>query len=328
MKASVIIPVYNAEAYLNETLSTIANQTESDFEVLLIDDCSEDNSSEICKAICETDKRFKYYRMPKNSGPAATRNVGIERAQGDYLLFVDADDQLEKEYVERLVREAQRTEADIVWCNFHYQYSETKSVIFTNHQKRGGITPDEYIKSFISNIIGIGCLWNKIYRRQFIIENNLCLNEKRVYGEDWDFNLRVALLSPSVYVINDSLYNYLQRPRQSVSTRYYPSDFDSYCETHRMLGEIINKLGSLDDQNEIEQRFVYNIVSLLYKLQHSRLLSNEKKTEFKRITSAPLFRELFKKDITSNPKLTKRQKVTAFLLKYRMNMLAKTILSL
>lgn len=89
---SVITPVYNAEKFLKETIDSVLKQSYKDFEYLLIDDCSTDNSPEIVKAYAEKDSRVKYIKLQENSGAAVARNTGLEHAQGRYIAFVDSDD--------------------------------------------------------------------------------------------------------------------------------------------------------------------------------------------------------------------------------------------
>lgn len=89
---SIITPVYNAQDYLEETILSVLNQTYSNWELLLIDDCSTDNSYEIIEKYLKKDKRIKYLKNEKNSGPAITRNRGIEESKGEYIAFLDSDD--------------------------------------------------------------------------------------------------------------------------------------------------------------------------------------------------------------------------------------------
>ena len=100
---SIITPVYNSQDYLEETILSVLNQTYSNWELLLIDDCSTDNSYEIIKKYLEKDKRIKYLKNDKNSGPAITRNRGIKEAKGEYIAFLDSDDLWYENKLERQI---------------------------------------------------------------------------------------------------------------------------------------------------------------------------------------------------------------------------------
>ncbi len=327
MKASIIVPVYNAAKYLPKTIESILAQTETDFEVIFIDDCSSDNTLQICQEIAKQDQRFGYKRNIQNSGPAKTRNIGIDVAKGDYLLFIDSDDTVHCDYVKRLTSEGCNKGADIVWCNFDYQYSDGREDDHTNHNLSGLVDSKNFLECYAENRIGAGCLWNKAYRRSFIEDNRLRLNENRVYGEDWDFNFRLAMCFPRVIAISDVLYHYIQYG-SSVSRRYYTSDFDSYCTSHLMVTEAITKYALNASIEKLEARFVYNIISLLYKLMHSPLNADERKLEYERICSSDLFLSVLAKNTSKNPYLTSRQKITAALIKHKIHYLAKMALTL
>lgn len=101
-KISIVVPVYNAEKFLKETIECVLNQTYPNFELILVDDCSKDNSAEIIKN--EKDKRVIYLKNEKNSGAAISRNNGIKYATGDYICFIDADDLWEKEKLEKQIK--------------------------------------------------------------------------------------------------------------------------------------------------------------------------------------------------------------------------------
>lgn len=319
MKASIIIPVYNAAATLEATVRTVLAQSESDFELILVDDCSTDASPAVCKALAAEDARVRYLRNAKNSGPAATRNAGIRAAQGEWLLFVDSDDFVASDYLKCLTS---YEDADIVWCNFHYLYTASDRSEPTDHGHRGLLDEKAFLMCYATNSTGCGSMWNKAYRRDFILRNNLLINEGRVYGEDWDFNFRAAQCSPRVVAIEDDLYTYIKAPVKSVSGRYYRQDFDSYCESDGRLEEVIRQYELPVEIAPLKNRVVYNIVSLLYKLCHSDLQPQEKAQEYRKIYTEPKFRRALNASDWRNPHLTARQTLTAALLRLHLHRLA------
>ena len=116
-KVSVIIPVYNVEQYLNRCIDSVLNQTYKDFEIILVDDGSTDKSGEICDVYAEKDSRITVIHK-ENGGLSDARNFGIDAARGDFLTFLDSDDYFHPEYLEILVLNAERRNADIAICNY------------------------------------------------------------------------------------------------------------------------------------------------------------------------------------------------------------------
>ena len=121
-KVSIIMPVYNAEKYLREAIESVLRQTYTDFELLLIDDKSTDNSKQICREYAKTDRRIVLLENNSEShGPGATRNVGLNYATGEYVYFMDADDWADKSLLECSVNHIQETKADIVQFGVIYE---------------------------------------------------------------------------------------------------------------------------------------------------------------------------------------------------------------
>ena len=114
---SILMPVYNAEKYLNETIDTIKNQSFSNWELIIVDDGSIDNSKEICTKLMNDDKRIKYI-FQENLGVSHTRNVALENAQGKYIVFVDSDDLIHEDYLKILINSIEKNNSDISVCNF------------------------------------------------------------------------------------------------------------------------------------------------------------------------------------------------------------------
>ena len=124
-KISVLIPVYNTEKYLRECVDSTISQTYSQLEIILVDDGSADNSGKICDEYAQNDKRVKVIHKP-NGGLSSARNVGIDKATGEYIAFVDSDDYLKKDYVEKLletIKKLQREENGKSFANFFLDLS-------------------------------------------------------------------------------------------------------------------------------------------------------------------------------------------------------------
>ena len=322
MKVSIIVPVYNVEEFIYATLDSIIAQTMQDFEVLLIDDCSTDRSGEICKQIAVRDSRFKYIRNEKNSGPAPTRNKGIQQAQGEYLSFIDSDDVVEPQFLDRMVTTAMDNDADIVWCNLKYKRVALGIERNANHGHDGLIRDKDFVKCYVYNSTGCGSMCDKLYRKNFLKRNSLIIDEKIVNGEDFDFNLRASLCHPKVYAIQDVLYVYMRYGTISVSKTYFPNDFESYCNSYIALNQIAVNSQISEWINEVDYRFLCNYIFLINKIYRSNLSPLEKESEFKKIVKNPIFKKLLRRNVW-NSKLTMRLKVNILAYRYGFNKLGK-----
>lgn len=240
-KITVIAPVYNAARYLDRMVESIQDQTLQNWEMILIDDNSSDNSRAIIKRYAEIDRRIKYIFLDLNVGPARARNLGIDAANGEFLSFIDADDYVSNVFLERLLNSAEANNVDIVWC----QYSEVvdnETLPKDNGLSRETVyNREKALKLFYGQTIGLGSLCNKLYRLEFINSFNLRLNEKRTRAEDWEFNLNAFSCLGSLIIIEDNLYYYVRQNNSSVMASFREKDFELMCSSSALLSEFNEK---------------------------------------------------------------------------------------
>lgn len=193
---SIIIPVYNSEKYLKECLYSIKMQTYPNIEILVVDDGSSDKSKYIVESFFH-DNRFKYIYQ-QNLGVSAARNTGLRACNGQYVMFIDADDFIEKNYVEKYLIAINKENCDIVVGGYH---SEKNNIL--NYQSTSSDT-----KTFIDNCVyGTGgVVWAKIYRREVL--KNIFFDETISMREDMYFNFNICGNIENVGYINDYGYNY------------------------------------------------------------------------------------------------------------------------
>lgn len=205
-KLSIILPVYNVEKYLPDCLTSILNQTYDDFELIIIDDGSTDQSLSICKAYELKDTRIRVYSQC-NAGLSAARNKGIDCSQGTYLAFVDSDDTIDSEMYETMMSALEESEVDIVVCG-HRVVSENGEIIeevkyeyskMDRHAAMCSILDDDLMPSFA---------WNRIYARSLF--DTIRFPEGRIY-EDIATIYKLYNCSDNVLVLSDVFYNYLRR---------------------------------------------------------------------------------------------------------------------
>ena len=167
-KVSVIVPVYNVENYIRDMLLSVQNQTFKDFEVVLINDGSPDNSQVIIEEFCRADKRFKCY-VQENGGVAAARNNGIMKAQGDYLVFYDPDDFIPSNALEKMYKVASKNNSDMV-IGIMEEKSLGESLIYMHSQ---ALAKQDKIDIMDVNFTGAWSLCHKMFKRTLIVDNNI-----------------------------------------------------------------------------------------------------------------------------------------------------------
>ncbi|WP_157151005.1 glycosyltransferase [Brachyspira sp. SAP_772] len=238
IKISVIIPVYNVEPYLRECLDSVINQTLKEIEIICIDDCSTDNSYQILEEYAKKDNRIIVLQNEKNvGGPSFGRNKGIKKSKGEYISFIDSDDYLSKNYFYDLYNTAKKYNSDISYTSNIWKSVEGKESYHDNLNLYNFITEKEKkeLKYSIDgksdiNLVNVKDMnkehfWvsscNKIYRRSFIINNNLFFFGEKSYSEDVDFIYRILFYKPTTSYNHNSIYYYRQRKLSSVdiSTR-------------------------------------------------------------------------------------------------------------
>lgn len=260
---SIIIPLYNAETYLDECLKSIENQTYQNLEILIVDDGSTDSSFEIYKSYSEKIKRIQVIQK-KNEGVSKTRNIGINHSKGQYILFVDADDYIEKTYVEKLVQNVK--DSDIAVCGFTRIHKEEKTVIY---RESGFISKNElFTHTFCSNLIG-GTCWNKIFRADIIKKNKLRFDETISIGEDMLFLAEYYRVCSKVTYVSEALYYYRCNPESVLQQSYQKKQFDVHNISCLEAAEKLSKLYENDTEDILEcvaYRKVRSSLWLLYQM--------------------------------------------------------------
>lgn len=206
---SVIVPVYNAEAYLEKCIDSILAQTFKRLEVVIVNDGSSDNSRIIIEQYAATDERIIFIDGP-NEGVSAARNKGLDQASGEFITFVDADDWIEPDMYESLVGEACNNNADWVICDVIVEKNlaeRRKRLNLLNETVEVSVDP----KSAMSNLMRFkydNANWNKLYRRSIIEENLLRFEPKMGVGEDLLFNCCYILFVSRLQLIGAAFYHY------------------------------------------------------------------------------------------------------------------------
>lgn len=240
---SIVVPIYNAAPYLRKCLDSIVNQTLRNIEIIFIDDGSTDGSSEICKEYAAKDGRIIYYKK-ENEGLAAARQDGIERANGEYVGFVDSDDWLELNMYERMYSEAVKENADVVFCNCFFNNDETDRI----HLEPGVYDRERIEKEILPrSLAGLtpkgandvirwsNCL--RIYRMSLIKDNNIAFVRSFRRSQDLQLTFETALCANRYLSLNDEFLYHNRTTNNAASlSRGYTKNY------WKLIRPLIDKL--------------------------------------------------------------------------------------
>lgn len=211
---SIVIPVYNAENTLERLVNHVLSQSFQELEIILIDDGSTDNSGKICEKIAKRDARVKILSQ-KNSGASSARNLGISKACGRYLMFFDADDDIEPTMIPKMTNVISKQQVDLVTCGFAniaIQNSNIASTTLIGVSRLPQKTKSEQQTTYVIKLLGIDSRlynpWNKIFRTDIIRKYNIHFEQGLDFGEDLTFNLHYLSHVHQIKFINEALYDY------------------------------------------------------------------------------------------------------------------------
>ena len=232
MKFSIIVPIYNAENHLDDCVNYLINQDFDDYEVVLIDDGSTDNSYSICLNYQEKFENIKVIKK-ENGGVGSARNCGIENASGKYILFVDSDDFLRKNTISVYSKSISEYDFDIVISGYIHKKVETGKEFLKNYNQKWTGSIDEFVKDLFGTLFDnwlIHAPWNKIYKKSIIDKYNIRFSEQYSIYEDIGFVLDYLNCCNSVLVIPDILYDYNVKEQGSLVTKFHENAYEAYLD--------------------------------------------------------------------------------------------------
>ena len=280
---TIIVPVYNAEKCLEKCLNSLLEQTYRNIEIVLINDGSTDNSLNICNSFRRKCDFIKVINK-KNEGVSIARNIGIEHSNGDYIIFVDSDDYVDKYLVEKMLKIFIEKNIDWTICGYKKVFFNkgkiTKEKII-NYEEKFFETKDDTIKYLypLYNSKGFNALWNKMYKTEIIQKKKIKFNPNINMGEDYIFNLNYLTAVNRLYIMNENLYRY--RIEDNILT----NKFEDKLFKNRMViyNETINTLKKCGfDYNEVtfDMLYIKFVYAQLMMLSHKHC-NYDKEKKFK-----------------------------------------------
>lgn len=236
-QVSIIVPVYNVENYIERCLNSLVNQTFKDIEIITINDGSTDKSLELLNKYAKEDIRISVIDLG-DEGVSYCRNLGIEKANGKYIMFVDSDDWIDSSMVEVMYKKAEENKLDLVMCSYIREFKDhSKEKIFNLPQEI--IYKDNEVKNeLLRKLVGpikeelsnpemldaLGTVWGKLYRADILKENKIKFVDLKEIGsaEDTLFNIFTFNYLKKVMFLNKSMYHYWRDNPKSVTSQYNP----------------------------------------------------------------------------------------------------------
>lgn len=304
-KVSVIVPIYNAEAYIDQCIQSILNQSYPWIELILVDDGSSDQCPDICDGYASRDKRVCVIHQA-NSGAQISRHSGLSKAEGEFVLFVDCDDWIEPDTVACCVATAQRDQADCVLFAYTREYpnrsienplfdrdysftlEESESMV---HRRIVGAIGNELRQAQrIDNFVPV---WLRLYRTEIAKKGRII--SERVIGtsEDTVFNL-YALDNCKISYINRCFYHYRKANSQSITTAHKAGLPEKWDTMYRVIEEYINESGKAEQyRTPFLNRVACGMIGLGINEVSSPVRFSEKCRRLKAIVNRPLYAEAF-----------------------------------
>lgn len=305
---SIIIPVYNVEQYIEECLDSVINQTHSNIEIIVIEDCSTDNSKLILENYAKRDKRIQLINHIQNQGQGIARNKGIEYVRGEYVLFVDSDDYIAPESVEVLLEKAKKENTDILFCDY-YKIKSNRTKIVSTFALSTVVNGKEYM--YYAPFLDI-LVWNKLWKTSFLKEYKLKFVKEKF--EDVIFTNQAIGLAKRVYSHHFPFYYYRTRENSTMTSNVNKNHIVSQFNLFKILEEeYLKSKGNIDEQQRLKS-FLYSFAGFTGFLNRYQPLEFQEKA-YKEDIHSFLHKKYseYKKEIFSCKKLGLIQRIALYI---------------
>ena len=262
---SIIVPVYNAEKYLDRCIESIVNQTYKNIEIILVNDGSKDKSLEICTLWQKKDKRIVVVNK-QNEGAAKARNDGLDIAKGEYIGFIDADDYIKETMYEKLFLNLKENNSDMSCCDYIYTYEDSDKQIECVENSLAKVTGNNICEYFIKDGETLiekrifkksitGFIWRSLYKRDLIGAQRF---ENHRYYEDLIFLIKTIKPNTKISYVSEGLYFYFQNSSSVVHSKISVENFSKKIETCKCVISLFEeKLGVTNDNIKAYKFYVF-----------------------------------------------------------------------
>lgn len=303
---SVIVPAYNVANYVKSCVESLVNQTYKNIEIIIVEDCSTDNTLEICNNLKNIYKNITLLKNDKNCGLEATREKGISISKGQWIMFLDSDDTYSLTGIEECCKSLEN-KPDIVFCPYA-KIKKDSRLVSDCTMNEGLYSPKVFCSSLLSEIKldYLFCIGSKIYNRKFLEMNNIHFNSRYKFNEDGGFVIDSLKKAKSIYVNHVCYYQYNIRTNGSIQSSYRPKMLDTISNVYDSLKELLLANDAFHGESRrafyIQKASIF-LDSLDNEVKYSNF--NSFKEVFKNIKRDTDYKDIFK--------VVKKEKNKAFL---------------
>ncbi len=261
---SIVVPIYKVEKYLERCVLSLRSQTIHDIEIILVDDGSPDCCPTMCDAMAKEDSRIKVVHK-QNGGLSSARNAGLAVAAGDYVGFVDSDDDVELDMYEKLFSVAEKERVDFVMSDYLRFPAEGEPYLKSldipgGRYDKASIREKIFPELIMRECVDYGPLLSVcpcLYRTDFLRSNHITFDEEVRWSEDNIFSAIVGYCADSFYYLkNEGLYHYYQNPG-TITTAYRPGAWEVYCTMNRHLHSFFDSVADYDFSRQLKLHMMY-----------------------------------------------------------------------
>lgn len=270
-KITIAIPIFNAEKHLVNCIESVLRQTFMDIQIILINDGSTDESGQICDIYAAKDPRINVYHC-NNNGVSIARNLAIEKARGEYISFIDADDEIDELMIENLYAQIKNTKADIAICGHVSVYRKNKKLYIVKHEPPNfnGTTKEflELIELFLdSECVQGPCA--KLYRTNLIKRHGIKFPNQQSFGEDTIFVYNYLKYCNRIVSVDKCFYSYMKRTGGSLSSSFREDKVEIYIQLYKELELLLGKFGVFHKHELLEKRICTSVISCIGELYNN-----------------------------------------------------------
>lgn len=264
VKVSIVIPVYKVEKYLDRCIQSLVKQTLKDIEIILVDDGSPDSCPQLCDNWKRRDSRIQVIHKD-NGGLSSARNAGLSIASGEFVGFVDSDDDVELDMYEKMYHIAQKENVDFVMSDYKRIQEDGSSYVKTLDIPIGLYERKQIREIIFPILIMRECIdygpllsvWHCLYRTEFLRKNNLYFDEKVRWSEDNIFSAMVGYRCNKFYYMKgEALYHYYQNPG-TITTSYRKGAWEVYCIMNEHLHTFFDQVNDYDFSRQLNLHMIY-----------------------------------------------------------------------
>ncbi|WP_027097181.1 glycosyltransferase family 2 protein [Clostridium paraputrificum] len=259
---SIIMPVYNTEKFIEEAIKSVINQKYRNIELICVNDKTPDRAIEICKNYQKKYSNIKIIENEENMGLEFTRNRGMEEMTGKYVMFLDSDDTIDDNMVEKMVNIAEKNESQVVLSAYSMIIDGNDKPVLANISDMECLNISDFSKLLLDKLEWriLCCVGSKLYRADVIKKNHLRFDRKYKYNEDGGFILSFLLLCNKVSYIDEPFYKYQIRKSGSIMSSYRPEVFSSIIKVNELLRRIFINNGIYNTKQELYYRKLFFLI--------------------------------------------------------------------